>query len=126
MLRSRLLAQRYEVTCILTTKLPATQVKDAVKHCATQFLKNKGVIYDIVNRGEMNLAYTFKHQKQLHDRGQFMVWDIEANATLLDKFVTSLKYDTTVLRYLVLRNDEVRPLFKPPVAKNRRLPRSHF
>ena len=74
----------------------------------------------------MNLAYTFTHQREKHDRAQFMVWDIEANDKMLASLVSHLKFDSTVIRFMVMRNDEIRPVFKKPVIHDRPLPKSYF
>lgn len=94
---------RYELMVIIKPLLPE-DVKTKVLSKIEKFVsKASGKIHKTDIWGKRHLAYAIKS----HEEGYYVVLDVEMEQANVKEFERSLKLETDVLRYLLVREDQL-------------------
>ena len=86
---------------LLTEEFNDSELKTWAFNYAKALRKLSASEISVISRGKRDLAYTIKNQK----RGNFIQINFSSIPQYLDEFSANLKFDTNVLRFLILHKD---------------------
>uniref|UniRef100_A0AB74TG85 Small ribosomal subunit protein bS6c n=1 Tax=Discostella guiyangensis TaxID=3145224 RepID=A0AB74TG85_9STRA len=89
---------KYEMMLLLTEELNDNELKTWAFNYAKTLRKLNASEISVISRGKRNLSYEIRNQK----RGNFVQINFSSVPKYLDTFSSSLKFDSNVLRFLVL------------------------
>ena len=92
---------KYEMMILLTEEFNDSELKTWAFNYAKALRKLSASEISVISRGKRDLAYAIKDQK----RGNFIQINFSSIPQYLDEFSTNLKFDTNVLRFLILHKD---------------------
>nr|YP_009093402.1 ribosomal protein S6 [Cerataulina daemon]AIR76075.1 ribosomal protein S6 [Cerataulina daemon] len=92
---------KYEMMILLTEEFNDSELKTWAFNYAKALRKLSASEISVISRGKRDLAYTIKNQK----RGNFIQINFSSIPQYLDEFTNNLKFDTNVLRFLILHKD---------------------
>ena len=92
---------KYEMMILLTEEFNDSELKTWAFNYAKALRKLSASEISVISRGKRDLAYAIKDQK----RGNFIQINFSSIPQYLDEFSTNLKFDTSVLRFLILHKD---------------------
>jgi len=92
---------KYEMMILLTEEFNDSELKTWAFNYAKALRKLSASEISVISRGKRDLAYTIKNQK----RGNFIQINFSSIPQYLDEFSANLKFDTNVLRFLILHKD---------------------
>ena len=92
---------KYEMMILLTEEFNDSELKTWAFNYAKALRKLSASEISVISRGKRDLAYTIKDQK----RGNFIQINFSSIPQYLDEFSANLKFDTNVLRFLILHKD---------------------
>lgn len=89
---------KYEMMILLTEEFNDSELKTWAFNYAKALRKLSASEISVISRGKRELAYTIKNQK----RGNFIQINFSSMPKYIDDFANNLKFDTNVLRFLVV------------------------
>jgi ribosomal protein S6 len=89
---------KYEMMILLTEDFNDSELKTWAFNYAKILQNLSASEISVISRGKRDLAYGIKTQK----KGSFIQINFSSMPKYLDKFVGDLKFDTNVLRFLIL------------------------
>ena len=89
---------KYEMMILLTEEFNDNQLKMWAFNYAKALRKLNAFEISVISRGKRNLAYEIANQK----RGNFIQINFSSIPKHIDYFSSSLKFDSNVLRFLIL------------------------
>ena len=92
---------KYEMMILLTEEFNDSELKTWAFNYAKALRKLSASEISVISRGKRDLAYAIKDQK----RGNFIQINFSSIPQYLDEFSGNLKFDTNVLRFLILHKD---------------------
>ena len=92
---------KYEMMILLTEEFNDSELKTWAFNYAKALRKLSASEISVISRGKRDLAYAIKDQK----RGNFIQINFSSIPQYLDEFSSNLKFDTNVLRFLILHKD---------------------
>ena len=93
---------KYEMMVLLVEEFNDTQLKNWVFDYAKILRKLNVSDISVISRGKRDLAYEITNQK----RGNFIQINFSSVPKHIEKFSSSLKFDSNVLRFLVLNKTD--------------------
>lgn len=90
--------RKYEMMILLTEEFNDSELKTWAFNYAKALRKLSACEISVISRGKRNLAYWIKNQK----RGNYIQINFSSMPKYIDKFSNNLKFDSHVLRFLVL------------------------
>jgi len=91
-------SKKYEMMILLTEEFNDSELKTWAFNYAKSLRKLSASEISVISRGKRNLAYWIKNQK----KGNFIQINFSSMPKYIDSFSKNLKFDTNVLRFLVL------------------------
>ena len=88
----------YEIMILLTEEFNDSELKTWAFNYAKILQNLSASEISVISRGKRDLAYWINNQK----KGSFIQINFSSMPKYLDKFVGDLKFDTNVLRFLIL------------------------
>ena len=95
-------AVRYEVMIILTEEFNESELKTWAFNYAKALQNLSASEISVISRGKRDLAYLISNQK----KGNFLQINSSSMPKYLKNFVYDLKFDTNVLRLLILNKKD--------------------
>ena len=95
-------AVRYEVMIILTEEFNESELKTWAFNYAKALQNLSASEISVISRGKRDLAYLISNQK----KGNFLQINFSSMPKYLKNFVHDLKFDTNVLRLLILNKKD--------------------
>lgn len=92
-------AMKYEMMILLTEEFNDSELKTWAFNYAKALRKLSASEISVISRGKRDLAYMIKNQK----RGNFIQINFSSFSKNIEEFANSLKMDSNVLRFLVLK-----------------------
>jgi len=89
---------KYEMMILLTEEFNDNELKTWAFNYAKTLRKLNASEISVISRGKRDLSYEIVNQK----RGNFIQINFSSIPKHIEKFSTSLKFDSNVLRFLVL------------------------
>jgi ribosomal protein S6 len=89
---------KYEMMILLTEEFNDSELKTWAFNYAKILQNLSASEISVISRGKRDLAYLINGQK----KGSFIQINFSSMPKYLDKFVGDLKFDTNVLRFLIL------------------------
>ena len=89
---------KYEMMILLTEEFNDSELKTLAFNYAKILQNLSASEISVISRGKRDLAYWINSQK----KGSFIQINFSSMPKYLDKFVGDLKFDTNVLRFLIL------------------------
>ena len=89
---------KYEMMILLTEEFNDNELKTWAFNYAKTLRKLNASEISVISRGKRDLSYEIANQK----RGNFIQINFSSIPKYLDSFSSSLKFDSNVLRFLVL------------------------
>jgi len=89
---------KYEMMILLTEEFNDSELKTWAFNYAKILQNLSASEISVISRGKRDLAYWINSQK----KGSFIQINFSSMPKYLDKFVGDLKFDTNVLRFLIL------------------------
>ena len=89
---------KYEMMILLTEDFNDNELKTWAFNYAKILQNLSASEISVISRGKRDLAYAINKQK----KGSFIQFNFSSMPKYLDKFVGDLKFDTNVLRFLIL------------------------
>ena len=89
---------KYEMMILLTEEFNDNELKTWAFNYAKTLRKLNASEISVISRGKRDLSYEIANQK----RGNFIQINFSSIPKHIEKFSTSLKFDSNVLRFLVL------------------------
>ena len=89
---------KYEMMILLTEEFNDNELKSWAFNYAKTLRKLNASEISVISRGKRDLSYEIANQK----RGNFIQINFSSIPKHIEKFSTSLKFDSNVLRFLVL------------------------
>jgi len=89
---------KYEMMILLTEEFNDSELKTWAFNYAKILQNLSASEISVISRGKRDLAYWINNQK----KGSFIQINFSSMPKYLDKFVGDLKFDTNVLRFLIL------------------------
>jgi ribosomal protein S6 len=89
---------KYEMMILLTEEFNDNELKTWAFNYAKSLRKLNASEISVISRGKRNLAYEIANKK----RGNFIQINFSSIPKYLENFSSSLKFDSNVLRFLVL------------------------
>lgn len=93
---------KYEMMILLTEEFNDNELKTWAFNYAKALRKLNASEISVISRGKRDLAYEIANQK----RGNFIQINFSSIPKYLDNFSSSLKFDSNVLRFLVLNKTD--------------------
>ena len=90
---------KYEMMILLTEEFNDSELKTWAFNYAKSLQNLSASDISVVSRGKRDLAYWIKNQKQ----GNFIQINFSSLPKYLNRFVHDLKFDSNVLRFLILK-----------------------
>jgi len=91
-------SKKYEMMILLTEEFNDSELKTWAFNYAKSLRKLSASEISVISRGKRDLAYWIKNQK----KGNFIQINFSSMPKYIDNFSKNLKFDTNVLRFLVL------------------------
>jgi len=88
----------YEMMIVLTENFKENELKNWSFNYAKTLRKSNASNISVISRGKRNLSYEIKSQ----NRGNFIQINFSSIPKYIDSFSSSLKFDSSVLRFLVI------------------------
>ena len=95
-------AVKYEVMIILTEEFNESELKTWALNYAKALHNLSASEISVISRGKRDLAYLISNQK----KGNFLQINFSSMPKYLKNFVYDLKFDTNVLRLLILNKKD--------------------
>jgi len=92
---------KYEMMILLNEEFNDGDLKTWAFNYAKTLRKLSASEISVISRGKRDLAYTIKNQK----KGNFIQINFSSLPNYIDNFSYNLKFDTNVLRFLVLNKN---------------------
>ena len=92
---------KYEVMIILTQKFNENELKTWSLNYAKALQNLRVSDISIISRGRRDLAYLIETQK----KGNFIQINFSSMPKYVEQFIYDLKFDTNVLRFLILNKE---------------------
>lgn len=89
---------KYEMMILLTEEFNDNELKTWAFNYAKTLRKLNASEISVISRGKRDLSYEISNQK----RGNFIQINFSSIPKYLDTFSSSLKFDSNVLRFLIL------------------------
>ena len=89
---------KYEMMILLTEEFNDNELKTWAFNYAKTLRKLNASEISVISRGKRDLSYEISNQK----RGNFIQINFSSTPKYLDTFSSSLKFDSNVLRFLIL------------------------
>ena len=89
---------KYEMMILLTEEFNDSELKTWAFNYAKTLRKLNASEISVISRGKRDLSYEISNQK----RGNFIQINFSSIPKYLDTFSSSLKFDSNVLRFLIL------------------------
>ena len=89
---------KYEMMILLTEEFNDSELKTWAFNYAKALRKLSASEISVISRGKRDLAYMIKNQK----RGNFIQINFSSIPKHIENFSSSLKFDSNVLRFLIL------------------------
>jgi len=96
-------AMKYEMMILLTEEFNDSELKTWAFNYAKALRKLSASEISVISRGKRDLAYMIKNQR----RGNFIQINFSSFPKNIEEFANSLKLDSNVLRFLVLKKQTV-------------------
>jgi len=96
-------AMKYEMMILLTEEFNDSELKTWAFNYAKALRKLSASEISVISRGKRELAYMIKNQK----RGNFIQINFSSFPKNIEEFASSLKLDSNVLRFLVLKKETI-------------------
>ena len=90
---------KYEMIILLSEEFNDSELKTWAFNYAKSLQNLSASDISVVSRGKRDLAYWIKNQKQ----GNFIQINFSSLPKYLNRFVQDLKFDSNVLRFLILK-----------------------
>jgi ribosomal protein S6 len=90
--------KKYEMMILLTEEFNDSELKTWAFNYAKALRKLSASEISVISRGKRDLSYWIKNQK----KGNFIQINFSSMPKFLDSFSKTLKFDTNVLRFLIL------------------------
>nr|YP_010537102.1 ribosomal protein S6 [Lithodesmioides polymorpha]UYC30889.1 ribosomal protein S6 [Lithodesmioides polymorpha] len=90
---------KYEMMILLTEEFNDSELKTWAFNYAKGLRKLNASEISVISRGKRDLAYLIQNQK----RGNFIQINFASIPKYVDTFSNSLKFDSNVLRFLILK-----------------------
>jgi ribosomal protein S6 len=90
--------KKYEMMILLTEEFNDSELKTWAFNYATSLSKLSASEISVISRGKRDLAYDIKNQK----KGNFIQINFSSLPKYLNEYTKDLKFDSNVLRFLVL------------------------
>lgn len=91
--------KKYEIMILLTEEFNDSELKTWAFNYAKDLQNLNAVEISVISRGKRDLAYWIKNQK----KGNFIQINFSSMPKYLKNFSHNLKFDTNVLRFLILK-----------------------
>ena len=89
---------KYEMMILLTEEFNDSELKTWAFNYAKELQNLNAIEISVISRGKRDLAYWIKNQK----KGNFIQINFSSMPKYLKSFAHNLKFDTNVLRFLIL------------------------
>ena len=93
---------KYEIMFIVKATMESADVKKSADTYKNLIQTLKGKVVEAKELGEKKLAYPIK--KELN--GYYYVMQVEANKEAIQEFDRKIRLDETILRHLIIRQEE--------------------
>ena len=93
---------KYEMMILLTEEFNESELKTWAFNYAKALQNLSASEISVISRGKRDLAYWIKNQK----KGNFIQINFSSMPKYLKKFIYDLKFDTNVLRFLILNKKD--------------------
>jgi|TARA_B110000879_G_scaffold15511_1_gene19069 ribosomal protein S6 len=93
---------KYEMMILLTEEFNESELKTWAFNYAKALQNLSASEISVISRGKRDLAYWIKSQK----KGNFIQINFSSMPKYLEKFIYDLKFDTNVLRFLILNKKD--------------------
>jgi len=90
--------KKYEMMILLTEEFNDSELKTWAFNYAKALRKLSASEISVISRGKRDLAYWINNQK----KGNFIQINFSSMPKYIDNFSKNLKFDTNVLRFLIL------------------------
>lgn len=90
--------KKYEIMILLTEEFNDSELKTWAFNYAKELQHLNAIEISVISRGKRELAYLIKNQK----KGNFIQINFSSIPKYLKNFSHNLKFDTNVLRFLIL------------------------
>jgi len=94
------LIRKYEVMILLTEEFNDSELKTWVFNYAKSLRKFNVCDISVISRGKHNLAYPIRNKI----KGNYIQLNFSSMPKCINNFLTALKFDSNVLRFLILIN----------------------
>jgi len=93
---------QYEMMILLTEEFNDNELKTWAFNYAKALRKLHASEISVISRGKRDLSYEIRSQK----RGNFIQINFSSISKYIENFSSSLKFDSNVLRFLVLKKNK--------------------
>lgn len=93
---------KYEIMFIVKSENDEKTIKDTVATFEKVLTDMKAKIVNKKDMGQKKLAYSIKKQV----RGNYFVFNVEANINAINEFDRKAKIDENILRHIIIREEE--------------------
>ena len=93
---------KYEMIILLSEEFNDSELKTWAFNYAKSLQNLSASDISVVSRGKRDLAYLIKNRKQ----GNFIQINFSSLPKYLNSFATDLKFDSNVLRFLILKKND--------------------
>lgn len=93
---------KYEMMILLTEEFNDSELKTWAFNYAKALQNLSASEISVISRGKRDLAYWINNQK----KGNFIQINFSSMPKYLEKFIYDLKFDTNVLRFLILNKND--------------------
>jgi ribosomal protein S6 len=93
---------KYEMIILLSEEFDDSELKTWAFNYAKSLQNLSASNISVVSRGKRDLAYWIKNQKQ----GNFIQINFSSLPKYLNNFANDLKFDSNVLRFLILKKND--------------------
>ena len=108
--------KKYEVMYIIRPDVEEAARKELITFTTDIFTKMDGKVLEVKELGMRNLAYEIND----HKKGFYVLLNVEATSEACDEFDRLVKINSSVMRHIVVRIDEVKaPKIKPNTRPKR-------
>lgn len=95
--------KKYEMMILLTEEFNDSELKTWAFNYAKALRKLSASEISVISRGKRDLAYWINNQK----KGNFIQINFSSMPKYIDNFSKNLKFDTNVLRFLILNKKSI-------------------
>ena len=93
---------KYEMMILLTEEFNESELKTWAFNYAKALQNLSALEISVISRGKRDLAYSINNRK----KGNFIQINFSSMPKYLNKFIADLKFDTNILRLLILNKKD--------------------